>query len=275
MSESKAALLDEIEAAVLDESLTVAAALRKCLLLGAKAGSEQLRDWARQELNGYEPESEVPDYRTVMAPLKHDYMTRYGTMTGQRFSTVLLPREVQGVINESVTLTHGIGAIEGMAEKAKANGGELKLSPPGAAELAVMLTNKYLATSEPRQVMEVYWGVSEVPLRSVVDRVRNLLTDLVAELRMAQSTEQAEPEPQAVQQVVQNIFTGRYRVGAVVNAQATNGGRASATGKQVASASQEDSSRWWTPQKVGAFIVGCAIVLGTLIALMAWHPWQH
>ena len=43
------------------------------------------------------------------------------------------------------------------------------------------------------QVMSVYWQVSEVAFRGVVDRVRTILTELVAELRVAQPNEQADP----------------------------------------------------------------------------------
>ena len=124
------------------------------------------------------------------------------------------------------------------------------------------------------QVMAVYWEVSEVAFRSVVDRVRTILTELVAELRVAQHNEQADPPAQAVQTVVTNVFTGRSRVGTVINSQATNGGHATATSSPAALA-EEDTSRWWTAKKVGGFIVGAAIVLGTFITLMMWHPWHH
>jgi AbiTii len=249
MPETKAALLSEIEAAVLDESVPVASALRKCLVLGAKAGSEQLRSWARQELNGYDPESDVPEYRVVQAPITVDTMNLYAISRGQRISQHMLPEEARKAISESVTLVHSIAVIEDMANQAKASDGRLKLSPPGAAELATLMILQNREHGNDLQVMSVYWQVSEVAFRGVVDRVRTILIELVAELRVAQPNEQADPPAQAVQTVVTNVFTGRSRVGTVLNAQATNGGHAVATGSLVASA-PEDTSRWWTSKKL-------------------------
>jgi AbiTii len=49
-------LLAEIERDVLDESKSVAAALRRCLALGGQPKSAELRDWASRELRGYPDE---------------------------------------------------------------------------------------------------------------------------------------------------------------------------------------------------------------------------
>lgn len=46
-------LLDQIERDVLDENVSVATALRKCVALGGRSGSAALRDWATRELEGY------------------------------------------------------------------------------------------------------------------------------------------------------------------------------------------------------------------------------
>jgi hypothetical protein len=62
-------LLAEIERDVLDESKSVAAALRKCLALGGQTKSAELRDWASRELHGYPDEVPLPDYRKILTPL--------------------------------------------------------------------------------------------------------------------------------------------------------------------------------------------------------------
>ena len=45
-------LLDEVEAGALESSVPLADVLRKCVSLGGWSGSESIRDWALQELNG-------------------------------------------------------------------------------------------------------------------------------------------------------------------------------------------------------------------------------
>jgi hypothetical protein len=64
MSHKQESLLAQIEAGVLDDSVPVASLLQKCIVLGGQAGSEEMRDWARQELNGYQGEP-VPPYRRI------------------------------------------------------------------------------------------------------------------------------------------------------------------------------------------------------------------
>jgi hypothetical protein len=46
---------------------STASLLQKCILLGGQVGSERLRDWARQELKGYDRVDQVPEYRRVSA----------------------------------------------------------------------------------------------------------------------------------------------------------------------------------------------------------------
>jgi hypothetical protein len=58
-------LLRSLREHVLDESEPLAGLLRKCLLLGAETGSDALRDWARKELNGYDVEDDLPEYRRL------------------------------------------------------------------------------------------------------------------------------------------------------------------------------------------------------------------
>jgi hypothetical protein len=46
-------LLSQIEEGALDSRVPLVDVLRKCVALGGQAGSAELRDWARRELDGY------------------------------------------------------------------------------------------------------------------------------------------------------------------------------------------------------------------------------
>jgi hypothetical protein len=56
--------LTEIERALLGD-VPLRDCLRMCVALGAELKSAPLRDWARQELMGYQDGAEVPSYRIV------------------------------------------------------------------------------------------------------------------------------------------------------------------------------------------------------------------
>lgn len=68
-------LLDQIERDALDERASVATALRKCVALGGRSGSQALRDWATRELDGYYGSNDLPEYRIVPAAIQLDGMT--------------------------------------------------------------------------------------------------------------------------------------------------------------------------------------------------------
>jgi hypothetical protein len=58
-------LLHDIIANLLDEKSPVGTALLKLWFLAGRLGSHPLEDWVRHELEGYEKDSSVPEYRTV------------------------------------------------------------------------------------------------------------------------------------------------------------------------------------------------------------------
>jgi AbiTii len=62
-------LLHEIENGAFDQKTSIAALLRKVIILGGQAGSEEMPDWASRVLDGYGPEDELPPYRRFSAPL--------------------------------------------------------------------------------------------------------------------------------------------------------------------------------------------------------------
>jgi len=96
MQSQGAGLLGQIEQDVLDEDKPFSAALRRCMLLGSRTGSSQLREWATLELKGYPVRGEVPEYRVVHAGLHIDGVVPGGVIKGQPIGTRSLPDFVAG-----------------------------------------------------------------------------------------------------------------------------------------------------------------------------------
>ena len=266
MVDSSAALLSEIEAAVLDEDVPITVALRKCLVLGGRAGSEALRNWASKELNGYSPDDELPDYRVLRCALVVDGFAGALQVTRQRISPFHLPEKAREHISEKVLIFDGIAKVKDMADQAKAKDGYASLAPQGSAELAVIMSHE--RKTGLSRVEEIYWTVSSVELHGIVDRVRTICTELVAELRGSQRDDKADPKPKEVQQAVTMIFNGRARVGNVVTNQAANASHATIKESET----KDDDSPFWTrAKKIGAATVGIATILGTVAGWLALH----
>jgi hypothetical protein len=250
----------QIERDALDDGVPVATALRKCIALGGKSGSAQLRDWATRELQGYSGEDELPDYRTIGAPLFVDAIVGGNVqVTHQQFPPSGLPDVVREHISEQLDLRQGAGTLEAYARQ-----GEVRLQPPGAGDLARLMNIE--GEGSAQHIVSLYWGVSPAAIEGVLDQVRTALTQLVAELQANMSGGENVPSAETANQAVNLVVTGKRARVQVTSAQASGVGT-TATAGSGASAEQEHGfwTRW---RRIGAFVVGTATIVGAIAAII-------
>jgi len=233
----KLSLVEQIERDALDGGASLADALRKCVALGGQAGSEDLRDWASRELQGYKGVSDVPEYRTIVAPIVIDGFAGNFRVTGEQISVHDLPEVAQESISEEVVISQGVGELEELIRVARAGGKSVRLGLPGGAELAKLMNSEL--RNRFRAVERIYWNVSPTVLVGVVDQIRNRLVALVAEVR-AVAPDPASPSGEAVTHAVQVAVYGKARdihisapqaSGAASTAVSASGGRTSPGGE--------------------------------------------
>ncbi|CAN0484515.1 unnamed protein product, partial [Phaeothamnion confervicola] len=182
MASRHSTLLDEIERDALRSELPVADVLRKVITLGGKVGSTALRDWASRELRGYGGSGEdLPSYRKPTAVIQIDAINGSYQITGQQVSPSVFPEGIRDHIEEAVPLGQGIGEIEAMLRQADNGGGTLKMTLPGAQDLARLWDRE---VGDPYQhVTAIYWSLSRSAIAGVIDQVRTTLVELAAEMR--------------------------------------------------------------------------------------------
>jgi AbiTii-like protein len=71
-------LVDEIIELASDGKRSVADVLRKCLVLAFDLRNEKLKTWVENELNGFEIDDDVPEYRNVMLHSKGTFSGPFG-----------------------------------------------------------------------------------------------------------------------------------------------------------------------------------------------------
>jgi len=100
MAQKRSGLLAQIEADVVDDKVTLSSLLQKCIVLGGRAGSEKMRAWAREELNGYARADSVPDYRRVPAAVMAviTNLAGYNGIT-RRFDDSVFPQQIRDILN--------------------------------------------------------------------------------------------------------------------------------------------------------------------------------
>ncbi len=200
-------LLSEIERDLLDGK-PLADLLRKCVMLGGKSGSAELRDWASKELRGYEPTDEPPKYRTIGALLMADAITGNSIVRGQRISPSALPEFARDDIQEELTLRHGVGELEALVDGRKSDEA-IRISIPMAADIGGWMDRE---SGNPWQhINAIYWSIVPPSIHRILDNVRTSLTEIVAELAGTMPRGQDVPTADQAHQAVQVAVHGSVR----------------------------------------------------------------
>jgi hypothetical protein len=217
-------LLAEIERDVLDGK-PLADLLRKCIMLGGRSGSQALRDWASQELRGYNGEDNLPKYRVIGAPIQMDATTGNMSIKGQILPAGSLPDFAREAgLGNDVELRNGVGELEAMIAGRSANDA-LHLVFPGGD-----IIGRYIdkASGNPWQhIHNIYWSVMPAALHGVLDNVRTTLTELITELVASVPRDQEVPTAEQATQALNVAVHGgnaQFHIAASVTAPQASGG---------------------------------------------------
>ncbi|WP_191834415.1 hypothetical protein [Gordonia ajococcus] len=82
----------------IDGSYSLADLLRECLMLGARTGSDALREWAGRELHGYGEGQEVPEYRRNALPLFRDVLAGQWHRTAEQIHRYQVPSDLREAV---------------------------------------------------------------------------------------------------------------------------------------------------------------------------------
>ena len=150
-------LLGEIESDLLNGK-PLTDVLRKVIVLGGRAGSGAMRDWASLELNGYAGRDEhIPPYRGVPALIQLDGIAGFNQIRGQTVAPLDLPDFVCEHIKEYVEIPFGVGELEAIVRDHDADK-PIRLSLPLAADLASLLNSG----SSPYQQITALSGLPKI-----------------------------------------------------------------------------------------------------------------
>jgi hypothetical protein len=248
-------LIAEIERDALDDNVPLSSVLRKCIALGGAVNSDQLREWAGNELRGYRGDTETPEYRIVVAPILVDAITGNAHVKRQRISPRQLPDVVQEKdISEDLPLRMSVGELE--AAVANGDATYVDMSLPSGADIAAMMDYQ---SGEPFQkILGVYWSVSKTALSGVLDQVRTTLTELIAEIRVTVPDEKADPPSETVSNALSVALHGSPKARITLTTSQSHG--ASTIKNADAEPDDGEEASFWARNKTAAFIAGAVAV---------------
>ncbi|MCR1785397.1 hypothetical protein KVF89_22850 [Nocardioides carbamazepini] len=267
MAKTPQGLMTQIEAEALDSSVPLADALRKCIALGGRSGSADLRDWARRELEGYSPNDALPAYRIVAAIIAIDGATMTAVIKQQRIARSSLPDFAQDQIKEEVVLHQGVAELEHLISSS--DSGAIKITLPAMGDLVT-----YMNSEVPygNSISAMYWVVAVSTVVGVLDRTRTNLVALVAEMRAADPGTDV-PSAEAARQAVSVVINGgkRNKV-SFTSAQAL--GPSATANASAPTYDVVDSPRVprWIHGPWGV-LVGLGSIVSGLAGVAAWQGW--
>jgi AbiTii len=267
MVKSPRSLLEQIEAGALDGQTPLADVLRKCVALGGRAGSADLRDWARRELDGYgDGTAELPAYRIVRAAVRIDGADLAKLVRGQQLSRWEIPEFARETITDEAPIPYGVAELEKLA----ASTDTLHLQHPAMPDLI-----SYMNSQAPfgTSYQSMYWAVAPTSVHGILDTIRTNLVALVAEMRAVGVDD--VPSAEAANQAVNVIINGANRSPVTINTNQGSGtdagvGQAITSTPSVAGTSKIPA---WIRGPWG-FAVGAATLVAGITGTAVWLGWN-
>lgn len=168
-------LLRSLRDHLLDESEPVAGLLRKCLLLGAETGSQALREWARQELRGYDDHDDVPEYRKARdISMLMNSISGNTTVSNQPVDRLQVPPDARKYISEETEFRQPVEELEKLASQES-----VAFTSPGLTA-AIAVWNQKLGAFQ--RVIDLHYTLSGSAFAGMVGQIRTQLVDVIADL---------------------------------------------------------------------------------------------
>lgn len=251
-------LLGDIENDLLSDR-PLADVLRKVVILGGRAGSPELREWASQELKGFSgvEAEDLPPYRRIMAPLLMDAVTGSSYVERQSLPYSSLPDFVREQMPEELPIRVGVGELEAWVQNDK----PISIGMPGADVVGHYFDEN---SGNPFQkIHRIYWSIAPMVIVGILDQVKTALAELIGELIAATPNSQETPTPEQAAQAVSVAISGSKGARVTVTTQQSGGS------STVSAPPEDDEPTWWTKgRKIGAVIVGVFTIIGAIAAVL-------
>lgn len=180
--------------------------LRTCQVVAYRLKNEPLKAWVRAELDGYENDDDIPEYREVSLHLKGSFVQGFTSLSNQTVPVGALPEVLQERAVRK-RMSESVAELEALGRGAGDHGLRTNCIPP---ETFGMIEIYRGATT-----LDLWCEISPQALLAIADRVRNRALTLLLELE-AEDPNAAEPvagqatiAPERVNQLVQNFIYGQ------------------------------------------------------------------
>ncbi len=193
-------LLRDIQQSVVESTTDLPSILRKCRIFAARLMNQEFINWVQSELDGYNPDEELPDYRVISCNSYGNFSGPYGSgLTNVPIPILSIPEEYRDYVSE-VRFRQGISALNSMIEK---DAGSLKFAwPPNL--LPIVGSEIY----ERMVLLNAWFSLDKFKIISIVETVRNRILNFALEIESSIPEEWIDSSKSApvLDEVVSNVF---------------------------------------------------------------------
>ena len=191
-------LLDDIINLAIDGKQSLADILRKCLLLGHELKNEELKNWANQELNGYDPVKGIPEYRLVLSGAKGHFMGHYGAELNYYPLPSANLEDMHKDFGRKLYLLQGVSAYEGTIDSPESS----TLVFPWPNDMVLYYQRKFIADYA---LVSAWQEVSKSSVVEMLDNVRNRTLNMALEIKDELGTSYTNPREIKSKEAATNI----------------------------------------------------------------------
>ncbi len=195
-------LLREIQDAAIDSDAPITDLLRRCKILAARLGNEELARWADQELEGYESQEDLPNYRILS-------VSSYGHFSGPFGSglknALIPPISVPEDFREIVETAYIFDPIGSLAEGLAGEGTDTTLRSEWPANMVVLVGSNIYRNMT---CLSAWRLIPRGSLMGILDTVRNRVLSfaLAIEAELPGGSEEALEESTISEEKVSQVF---------------------------------------------------------------------
>lgn len=206
-------LLQEIQAAVLQDGSDLGPILLKLRLLAARIGSQPLAEWVKHESEGYPQDTELPDYRQIQVSYTANFSGPFGSGIQNAPIAPYLIKKFAGKHWARYSMRESIAAVDDLLSTSD-KGGDLGIN---SADLILLLQGKVY----PDYACNSVTGrISRSSLASIRHAVRSRVLELTIELEksvpeasmviLGVATAPSGTSAAAATQIAQQIIYGNF-----------------------------------------------------------------
>jgi hypothetical protein len=169
-------LIRQLRDDAVDSSKSLTDLLRRAIVLGSLLRSNNLKMWAKRELDGYVGGDKLPEYREVPAEVYGTFVGAFGRRMSNYRIPVLSMKDgrIKKILTEPVKFGNGVAGLEAMLHGEEES---IKISIP--TEVCMLLPQ---VVAEDFQCVELWRELHKGAVGQILDSIRSQLLEIVLDL---------------------------------------------------------------------------------------------